>query len=108
LCSSSAGARPRIISKAFASSLKAAAMFSGCGTACVLLCAWESDVSTSSNVEKKVDRSGRRGACSDVCSFVGMLCSTVHVTSSVNSLRVQMRAVLKLAFVAGHDYGFQR
>lgn len=72
---SSAG-RPRIISKALASSLNAAATFSGWGNALALWCACGSDVSTSSSVEKKVLRSGRRAGCSGLSSLVGMLCST--------------------------------
>jgi hypothetical protein len=73
---SSAG-RPRIMSKALASNLKAAATFSGWGNAWALWCACGSDVSTSSSVEKKVLRSGLRAGCSGLSSLLGMLCSTV-------------------------------
>jgi hypothetical protein len=72
---SSAG-RPRIVSNAFASRRNAAAMFSGCGSALAFVCACGSDVSTSSSCEKKVDRSGRRGACCGCSSLAEMLCST--------------------------------
>lgn len=72
---SSAG-RPRISSKALASRRNAAAMFSGCGSAFALVCVCGSEVSTSSSCEKKVDRSGRRGAGCASSSFVEMLCST--------------------------------
>jgi hypothetical protein len=37
-------------------------------------------VSTSSRVEKKVDRSGRRGGGSGLCSLESMLCSTAIVS----------------------------
>lgn len=67
--------RPRIISKALASRRNAAAMFSGCGKALAFVCAWGSDVSTSSSCEKKVERSGRRGGCA-LSSLSAMLCST--------------------------------
>ena len=77
---SSAG-RPRIISKAFASSRNAAATFSGWGTACELVCARGSEVSTSSSVEKNVERSGLRAGCSGLLSLVEMLCSTAMLVS---------------------------
>lgn len=96
---SSAG-RPRIISKAFASRRYAAAMFSGCGKACALVCACGSEVSTSSSVEKKVERSGRRGAGCAASSFAEMLCSTA---SSQLLCSCDFHTAL-LAFVARHVY----
>jgi hypothetical protein len=99
----SSGARPRIMANAFASTRWTAATFSGCGCAWTLWCASASDVSTSSSVEKKVLRSGRRGGCAGFASVVvGMLCSTGE--TSVSRLE-SSRAVLKLAFVAGHGCG---
>ena len=54
----------RILSNASASVRNAADISPGMGTAWVLLCARCSpDVSTSSSVEKNVERSGRRGGC---------------------------------------------
>jgi hypothetical protein len=92
--------RPRIISKAFASRRYAAAMFSGCGKACALVCACGSEVSTSSSVEKKVERSGRRGAGCAASSFAEMLCSTA---SSQLLCSCDFHTAL-LAFVARHVY----
>lgn len=95
---SSAG-RQRIISKALASKRYAAAMFSGCGRACAFVCACGSEVSTSSSCEKKVERSGRRGAGCAASSFVDMLCSTA--TSQLQRSIVSLHCRL-LAFVARH------
>jgi hypothetical protein len=92
--------RPRIISKAFASRRYAAAMFSGCGKACAFVCACGSEVSTSSSVEKKVERSGRRDAGCAASSFAEMLCSTA---SSQLLYSRELHTVL-LAFVARHVY----
>lgn len=92
--------RPRIISKALASRRYAAAMFSGCGKACAFVCACGSEVSTSSSVEKKVERSGRRGAGCAASSFAEMLCSTAGVSCCT---AVRSHTVL-LAFVARHVY----
>ena len=96
----SSGVRPRIMAKAFASTRCTAATFSGCGCAWTLWCSCASDVSTSSSVEKKVPRSGRRGACAGLSSLVvGMLCSTEE--TSVSRLGLP-RQCWKLAFVARH------
>jgi hypothetical protein len=92
--------RPRIISKAFASRRYAAAMFSGCGKAFAFVCACGSEVSTSSSVEKKVERSGRRGAGCAASSFAEMLCSTA---SSQLLYSRELQTVLP-AFVARHVY----
>ena len=94
----SSAARPRIISNALASSRKAADMFSGWGKALAFVCASGSDVSTSSSVEKKVDRSGRREGGCGLSSFSEMLCSTGHC-QFVLCMMTYRRA---LAFVAGH------
>lgn len=66
---------------------------------------------------RRVDQLQRREERRQVWSARGVLGSLLvrgdvvfdyQVTSSVNSLREQMQAVLELAFVAGHGYGFQR
>ncbi len=53
--------------------MKTARMSAGMGVALLF---WVFEVLTSSRLEKKVERSGRR-ACWWVASFLGMLCSTV-------------------------------
>lgn len=104
---SSAG-RPRIISKALASSRNAADMFSGCGTALALVCACGSDVSTSSSCEKKVDRSGRRVAGCDASSLVEILCSTTQCQlrifqSAFNETRLRNQTWWRLVLWTLHN-----